>query len=47
MLILSIKNMTNNTMCTLQELHIYYHLFHLNVFPSHQYFHYIFQLAID
>ena len=39
------KNMTDNTMYTLQELHIFSKSFHLNVISSHQYFHCILQLA--
>ena len=51
LLMLLMKTVANNTMYTVQELHFFYnHLelnyksFYLDVFFSHQYFHYILQL---
>ena len=51
MLILIMKNITNNTMYIVQELHIFscsfkvnYKSFYSDLIPSHQYFHYVLQL---
>ena len=49
MLMLIMRNMTNNTMYNVQELHAFSQSFngierHYKSFHFHQYFHYIFQL---
>ena len=45
MLMIIMKNMTNNTMYIIQELHTFHNPsnYHYKSFYSHQYFHYMLQ----